>query len=270
MTGQSLELGRRAFGPQIADVVREARELIGWTQRELAERARTSHTTIWRLEHASSNHLDLAAIERVLSALGVRATLQMDARHLEDRRRQQDGVHARLTGFVARRLERVGWLTRTEVPIGDGVPRGWIDLLAFRQADAALVVEESKSDIVDMGGLQRSVAFYEREASAAARALGWRPRHVVVVVVVLDSVAVARRLIENRDIARRAFPERADELGSWIDDPAATRPRGWAMAMADPASRRSRWLLPTPLHSTRRTLAYANYADAAARLRARR
>ena len=86
-------------------------------------------------------------------------------------------VHAQVNGTVARRLERCGWRTATEVlDRRRTTPRGWIDLLAFREADRALLVEETKTDIPDMGGLQRSVAFYERTALSAARRLGWRPR----------------------------------------------------------------------------------------------
>lgn len=109
---------------QLADVVSEARRLIGWSQRELARRAQTSQATIWRIERGRSEHLDLLATERVLAALGIRATLQLEARHLADRRRQQDAVHAQINGYVARRLEQDAWRPATEVTIGDGVPRG--------------------------------------------------------------------------------------------------------------------------------------------------
>ncbi len=270
MTNPTVALRRHGFAGQLADLVREARALIGWSQRELAARAKTSHTTVWRIECGSAHHLDLAAVERVLTALGIRANLQLDARHLADRRRQHDAVHARLTGYVARRLERAGWDTRTEVPIGIGAPRGWIDLLAFREADLALLVEESKTELEDMGAIQRSVAFYEREAVAAARHVGWYPRSVVVALCVLDSSAVARRLVENRDLARRAFAGSASLLQAWVDQPGLPRPHGWTAAMVDPARRQRDWLKPTPTSSARRSFAYVDYADAAARLGRRR
>src|SRR4051794_5276400 len=137
MSDVTLELGHRALGLQLADVVRDARLLIGWSQRELASRASTSQPMISRLETGQTATLDLAVVERVLVALGFRGRLQLDDRHLGDRRRQRDPVHARLTGTIARRLERCGWQVATEVPIGEGAPRGWIDLLAFRAADRA-------------------------------------------------------------------------------------------------------------------------------------
>jgi ribosome-binding protein aMBF1 (putative translation factor) len=267
MQDPRLALGR-GFAGTIADVVREARRLVGWSQRELAIRARTSQTMISRIERASVSTLDALVVERVLAALGIRAALDLDARHLEDRRRQRDAVHARLTGAVARYLEREGWRTATEVPLGDGAPRGWIDLLAFRATDRALLVEESKTEILDLGALQRSLAFYEREAWRAARQLGWRPALAVVLCAVLDTDAVARRVVENRDIVSRAFPGSVPVAAAWLRDPAAAMPGGWVLGMVDPAVRGRSWLRSTPLAGRRRAHAYGHYAEAAARLRA--
>ncbi len=270
MPDTTIDFSRRGFAAQLADVVRDARVLVGWTQRELAQRARTSQATVWRLESGRADHLDLLVVERALRALGIRASLGLDARHLADRRRQVDAVHARVVGFVARRLERDGWRTTTEVPLGDGVPRGWIDLLAFREADAALLVDETKTEIPDLGALGRSLAFYEREAWAAARSLGWAPRRAVVLVTALDSAAIGKRLADNRELAARMFPAPVDGIAAWLADPGCEPPRGWALGVVDPASRRAIWLRLTTLGFRRRAPAYADYADAAVRLRRRR
>ncbi len=261
-----IALQERGFAIELAEIVRDARGLVGWTQRELAARANTSQTAICRIERARSDTLDTLVVERVLAALGIRTALQLDARHLEDRRRQRDGVHARITGYIARRLDRAGWQVASEVWVGDGAPRGWIDLLAFRPVDRALLVEETKTDIPDMGGLQRSCAFYEREATAAARRLGWNAARVVVLVVALDSEVVHRRLADARDLVTRAFPGPVGATASWLADPARAVPRGWTLGTADPASRRGEWLRPTLLGARRSRPAYTSYADAAARL----
>jgi len=266
MPDASIELGPRGFAGQLGAVVREARTLIGWSQRDLARRAHTTQTLVCRLERGRLEHLDLLVAERVLAELGIRARLQLDARHLADRRRQLDAVHAFLTGYIARRLRRLGWLIALEVALGEGAPRGWIDLLAFRPADGALLVEETKTDIPDMGALQRSLAFYEREAVAAARRLGWEPRRVVVAAIALDSATIGRRLADNRDVVAAAFPESVERLVGWLTDPAQKPPRGWVLAMADPAIRGAAWLRPTLLGSRRRPPAYTGYPDAAARL----
>ncbi len=261
---QQLVIDRRGFAPQLGAVVREARGLVGWSQRELADRARTSHTSVWRIETCRGD-LDLLVVERILAALGLRATLSIDDRALLDRRRQADGVHARLNGYVARRLGRLGWAVATEAAIGGDVPRGWIDTLAFRAADRSLLVEETKTELDDLGRIQRSVAFYEREAAAAAKRLGWTPRRVVALVVALDTAVVARRLADARDAAQLAFPASVDGTVTWLREPAATMPTGWTLAVADPARRGDPWLLPSALASRRRPT-YLDYRDAAGRL----
>jgi transcriptional regulator with XRE-family HTH domain len=267
MVDGNLSLGS-GLAAGLADVVREARRLIGWSQRDLAARAQTSQTMVSRIERAKVSTLDALVVERVLTALGIRGALALNGRHLDDRRRQRDAVHVRLTGAVARHLERDGWQTATEVLLGDGAPRGWIDLLAFRPADRSLLIEESKTEILDLGALQRSLSFYEREAWAAARHLDWRPLRAVVLCAALDSEAVARRLLENRDIVSRTFAAPVLAIAAWLRDPDQAAPRNWALGMVDPAVRGRQWLRQSPVGGHRRAHAYANYAEAAVRLRA--
>jgi transcriptional regulator with XRE-family HTH domain len=261
-----VHLGARSFALQLGELVRESRLLAGWTQRELAARASVSQSVVCRVETSRAEVLDLLVVERILAALGMRAQLDIEGRHLGDRRRQRDGVHARCNGYQAGRLERDGWLTATEVEVGKEAPRGWIDLLAYRPTDRALIVDETKTEIPDMGALQRQVAFYMREAIAVANRLGWRPTRVVALVVALDTAAIADRLRQNRDLVRRAFPSPVDRMSAWIADPSAPAPFGWTLATCDPASRRVSWLRPTTLGTRRLPVAYADYADAARRL----
>ena len=135
------------------------------------------------------------AAGRFLAALGMTCDLTIRDLHLRDRERQVDVVHSVMNGFIARRLQRWSWLPVLEAQIGDLVPRGWIDLIAYREVDRSLLVEETKSDIPDMGGLQRSVSFYQSMAWEVARGLDWKPARIAVLVVALDSETVAGRLV---------------------------------------------------------------------------
>ncbi|MEI7742512.1 MAG: helix-turn-helix transcriptional regulator [Chloroflexota bacterium] len=266
MADTSIDLDRDRLGPWLAGLVRSSRTLAGWTQEELAKRAETSQATIWRIETDQSGRLDLAVALRVLTALGIRVSLDANLRHLSDRRRQADAVHAVVNGFSVRRYERLDFETASEVLIGRDAPRGWIDLLAYRRADRSLVVQETKTELPDMGGLQRSLAFYEREAPFAARRLGWDPVQLAVIVVALDTDVVGERLRTNRDVIARAFPSPAVATLDWLIDPARPAPTGWTFALADPATRGARWLRAPLLGAGHRTPPYADYADAARRL----
>lgn len=266
MSSNILHLDDAWLPEQLGRVVAEARNLIRWSQAELAERADTSQPTISRLESGAGTVLDLRVVGRVLKALGIRSTLSLDAPHLRDRARQHDPVHARLVAYVAKRLEREGWDVATEVQIGDPDPKGWIDLLAFRRVDRAGLVGEVKADLPDLGALQRQVAFYGRAAAWAARPLGWRLERSAVLVACLHSRALAGRLGDNRDLIHRGFPTAAAEMEAWIRSPAARCPAAPGLAMVDPLSRRARWLRAAPLDARRSSPAYRDYADAAARI----
>jgi transcriptional regulator with XRE-family HTH domain len=266
MTPTRIDLTPLDLAASIGGVIRSNRLLVGWSQRHLADLAGTSQAMIWRLETAQPGPIGVDVTERVLAALGLRATLELNDLALQDRQRQRDGVHAVLNGFVARRLTRHAWVAPTEVLVGVGRPRGWIDLLGYREEDRALLVEETKCDLPDMGGLQRRLAFYAREARAVAAGLGWHPRRVVVLVVGLDTASMGARLADNRDLIRQSFPAPIDEVARWLADPSARPPSGWAFALADPAVRGERWLRPVPLGARRRPPAYVDYADAARRL----
>ena len=218
---------------------------------------------MWRLETGQPGPVDLAVVERALGVLGLRVTLGIDDRHLRDRERQRDGVHARLNGYAGRRVLRDGWdAVESEVQIGTDRPRGWIDTLGYREADRSLLVEETKADIPDMGDLQRQFGFHMREAREVAESLGWRPRRVVG----LDSEALAARVGANRQLVAEAFPASVTGTAAWLRDPTLPPPAGWTLALADPLFRGDRWLRGVPGLVRRRPSAYRDYRDAAVRL----
>ncbi len=250
---------------QLADLVRTARTQIGWTQDELADRAHTSQTKIWRMEHAQAGALDLETLDRVLTELGFRVLLEVDGRHLVARTEQRDLVHAALLGVLASRLRRAGWEVATEVPTGASAPTGWLDLLAFRRADSALALGEVKTALPDIGGLQRQIAFYQREAAWAARRQGWLRESLTTLVACLDSADVATSLVANKLVLAPAFPGDPRALESWLRAPGASRPIGPTLCAVDLAPRRHRLdLRLTALSGRRSPPAYAGYAEAAA------
>lgn len=227
-----------------------------------------SQSFVSRFERGERVAVTLDSVARLFDALGIRAEMQAELPVVNGDRRQVDVVHAWACGYVGRRLRGLGWDVRHEVEVGTGRFRGWIDVLGYRPSDRSLLINECKTDIVDVGAIQRSTSWYEREAWAAARRLGWRPVRTVVVLLLLDSAQIEARLRENRQLFESSFPGRAVELAPWIERP-GPRPPAHCMALIDPASRGQRWIRPSRLDGRRARSRYAGYADAAGRLTAR-
>ena len=244
-----------------------ARTTLGWSRDELALRSGTSHTTIARFERDASG-IALGTAGRILDALGAR--VELDPPILSTRIEQRDAAHASCVEFVRRRLARSGFVVATEVEIGNERGRGWIDVLAFHPASGALFLDEVKSELRDVGALQRQIGWYEREVWRAAASLGWRGRVLVRAVTVLFTAANDAAVRSNAGLYGSAFPLRAADLQRLLDDPGSIADRpARALALIDPLSRRRVWLRPTMSDGRRSPPPYADYADFMRHLRTR-
>lgn len=239
--------------------IRALRMAIGWSQADLARRARMSQPTVSAVERGRVGDVTFETAWRLLVALGARASLAIEPPYLGDRTRQTDAAHARCTSHVGRRLERAGWLVAREVEVGGGRSRGWIDVLAYHPRTGLVLVVEVKTELHDLGRIERTLGWYEREAWASARRLGWRPRRVVGMLLILATEANEDRLRSNREALDGGFPVRAVALGRAVDDgDVAFDGRG--LAMIDPRSRRRVWLRPARIDGRRSPAPYADYA----------
>jgi hypothetical protein len=205
-----------------------------------------------------------------MEAMGGRLVVDAAQPFLGDRERQRDAGHLRCATYGARRLELDGWLVATEVEVGGDRSRGWIDLLAFHPPTRTLLVIEIKTELHDLGAIERSLGWYQREAWSVARRLGWRPARVVGSLLVLATEANDRRIRENSGSLRRAYPLRWRALASIVGAAADPPTPGWALAMLDPRSRRADWLRPTAVDGRRSPAPYADYVDFLARTQPRK
>jgi transcriptional regulator with XRE-family HTH domain len=252
----------------IVRAVIAARTTLGWSQRRLAKSVGVSQTLVSRFERREPAAVSIEAAERMFDALGIRAQLQADLPVIHGERLQVDLVHAWACGYVGRRLTALGWEVRHEAEVGHGRYRGWIDVLGYRPKDRSLLVNECKTDLLDIGAIQRATSWYEREAWTAARRFGWRPVRTVVFLLLLDSAEVEARLRTNRPLLETSFPGRSAQIGRWIEQPGPAPPSR-CLAMIDPAGRGQRWLRPSRIDGRRTRSRYENYADAAGRLTTR-
>lgn len=245
----------------VGTAVKTLRTTIGWSQRELGRRARVSQSMVCLVERGELGDLTFSTAATLLGAMGARLVIDVDAPYLADRARQRDPAHARLGSYVAARLRRAGWETRAEVEVGGDRSRGWIDLLAFHPASGVLLVIEIKTEIRDLGQIERGLGWYEREAWAAARRFGWRPTREIGCLLLLATDANDLRLGANRPSIDLGFPMRARHLGPVLVGGAPPSEKGRVIAMIDPRSRRRSWVGTLRIDGRRSPAPYLDYAD---------
>ena len=135
------------------------------------------------------------------------------------------------------------------------------NVLAYRPDHRLLLVVEIKTEIRDLGAIERTLGWYEREAWAAARRLGWRPRKVVGCLFLLATEMNEARIADNQAAFSAGFPIRATELRRIMSNDAPPDHGGRAMALIDPRSRRQQWLRPSRLDGRPTPAPYVDYAD---------
>ena len=260
-----------AYNPQmetpptraVATAVRDLRRALGWTQADLAKRAGVSQSLVSAVECVSLGDLTFGTALRLLEAMGARLTVGIDRPFLANQGRQRDPAHSACATYVARRMIAAGWTVAREVEVGGDRSRGWIDLLAHHPSGILLVIE-IKTEIHDLGALERTLGWYEREAWMAARRWGWRPRVVLGGVILLATDANDTTLRENSASIGLGFPIRSRELFAVVAEGRLER-RARFVAMIDPRSRRAAWLRPTALDGRRTPAPYADYTSYLAR-----
>jgi transcriptional regulator with XRE-family HTH domain len=240
--------------------LRVIRLSIGLPQRGLAKRIRRSQGFVSLVEHGRVTRLSIAEADAICDALGATLILGVEAPILVAGARQRDAAHARCVAYVARRLASDGWIVRREVMIGPRDRPGWIDILAFDPASSVLLVIEIKTELVDIGGLERQLGWYQREARRACRDLDWAPNAVVPCALVLSTGSNDDRMRANAESLRQVFPLRWRDLIRVIrrKGPAGG---GWALAVIDPRSRVHDWCRPTVLDGRRSAPPYARLGD---------
>ncbi|HEY7590022.1 MAG TPA: helix-turn-helix transcriptional regulator [Candidatus Limnocylindrales bacterium] len=250
----------------MAHTVRNAREAMGWSRRELATRADVSRQLVDRVESGTVTP-SFQTVGRLFAPLGIDSELVSRAPFLIDGTRQRDPVHSTCGAYGRRRLEKAGLPVHREVEIAHGRSHGWIDLLAFEPVTGTVLVIEIKTQLDDLGRIERVLTWYEREAWNAARKFGWRPRRIRVWLVVLATEVVEERILENRAALAQSFPVRADTMSAWLRNPTQPLPAGRGLALVDPRSKRRSWLIRCRVDGRRSPAPYRDYADFMARRR---
>lgn len=259
---RAIDAPARHLLERIASTIRDARLGRRWSQRRLAQASGCSQSMISRIERRAVRNLSIGTLVRILRVLDVDYDLRLmpprfEAPPIRDR------AHARCVAWVAGRLKRSGFLVATEVEVGGGRWRGFVDVLAMHPSARLLLVIEVKTEIDDIGAIDRQLGSYVEVAWPAANGLGWRPRGATGLLVLLATRDSDRRLQEHRGYFDRGFALRARELHEIFGVPGRKLPaRGdRGLAMIDPASRRRNWLMPTAIDGRRTPARYLDRRD---------
>ena len=213
------------------------------------------------MERGLAVGLAFDAVSRALDAMGARLIVTVDAPLLIAPSRQKDPAHARMSGYVVAHLRRAGWHTMTEVEVGGDRSRGWIDVLAFEPERRALLVIELKTEIHDLGQIERTLGWYEREAWSAARRSGWRPSNARGWLLLLATEANDTRIAENRISIDTGFPLRSRHLVAILEGSTSIPAEGRGVATIDPRSRRRAWCRPLRIDGRWTRAPYEDYRD---------
>ncbi len=246
------------FSGSVGAAVRASRNERGWSQARLAAESGVPQTVVSSIERATHENPPLETVKRLCLALDADLTVEIRPARIVGKSDQRDPAHAACVAATRRILERAGWTTASEVEIVTGRARGFIDLIAFDAASRRLLVIEVKTDIRDVGALERQVGWYVRESRTAALRLGWQPRTVSGVVVCLATAAVDAAVLVNRDELAAAFPIRGRAVRAVVVGGASIDRRG--MVLIDPIRRGTAGLMTFAADGRRTPLPYRDYA----------
>lgn len=199
--------------------IRALRRRAGWTQAELGRRARTSATSVSRLERGRAAGLSVRALERVVEALGARLTIRVLWQG-EGLDRLLDVDHASIVELVCRDLVATGWEIVPEATFQVGSERGSIDILGFHRSAGILLVIEVKTVVPDLQSMLSTMDRKVRLAPRVALGRGWQPRTVARILVFPHDRTARRRVASFGATFDAAVPARTTEVKRWLRAPA--------------------------------------------------
>jgi transcriptional regulator with XRE-family HTH domain len=216
-------------------LVRVLRHSRAWRQVDLATRAGVGSTVVSNLERGQLGPMTIATIRSILGVFGL--SLEVSVRGLgADEDRILDRRHAELLGACAAWLKGLGWQTRAEVSYSEYGERGSIDLLAWRDIDAMILVIEIKTELASIESTLRKLDEKARLGPTIASRLGWRPATVSRLLVLPNDRTQRRRVDAHVSVLGDAYPTRGRAAKAWCRTPSG--PISGLIYLTEPGVRR--------------------------------
>jgi transcriptional regulator with XRE-family HTH domain len=204
---------------RLGRIVRVLRHRLSLRQTDVARRVGVTQDVVSRIERGLLNGISLGRLRSVLAVFGAELVVFVRWRG-GDLDRVLDERHASMVEAMLRRLVLADWEVHPEVSYSSFGERGSIDLLAWHAASRTLLVIEMKTELTSVEEtLRKHDAKARLAAAVASERFGWRPLHVVRLLV-LPEHRTARRHIDNHaGTFSRVYPLRGFELRRWLADP---------------------------------------------------
>lgn len=133
-----------------------------------------------------------------------------------------DASHSAVVAASIALMQRRGWDAHPEVSYSIFGERGSIDILAAREMERAVVVEEAKAEIGSLEGTIRKLdekTRLVRERICLER-FGWAPSAVGRLLVLPDTDTARRAVARHAVVLDPAFPARGPIVRRWLQVPA--------------------------------------------------
>lgn len=204
---------------RVAALLRAVRLRLAWRQEDVGVRAGVDQTTISLIERGLFDHLTLAKLRRVASALEVQLPFEPRWRGGESAR-LLDGAHARLVDVAVHVMRTHGWFAAVEFTFNHYGERGSVDIIGWHESTRALLVIEVKSRLLD---LQDLVSSLDRKVRVVpqllARERSWRAAVVGRLLVLPETSGQRKAVARHAATFGSAFPGRSREVQRWLRHP---------------------------------------------------
>ena len=205
---------------RLGSAIRSVRRRKGWSQEELARKAKISQPSVSRLERGHLGPMRLDDIRRVAAALDIRIDIYGRWR-AGDLDRLLNAKHSELHELVALWFadELPEWVLAPEVSFSIYGERGVIDILAWHEPTRSLLVIELKTAIADVNEMLGTFDRKKRLAAQVARERGWEPMTVSAWLIVSDTRTNRRRHDAHMAAIRNALPDGTWAIRRWLRRP---------------------------------------------------
>jgi transcriptional regulator with XRE-family HTH domain len=212
---------------RVGAAIRAVRLRRGLRQSDVAALAGVSPSTVSLVERGHLAGLTLGTVRAVARALDVWVPLEPRWRGA-DLPRLLDERHAALVGGVVQRLRALGWEVRVEYSFSWRGERGSVDVLAWLESRAALLIVEVKTQVVDVQELLSTLDRKRRLVPAIVAGESGRREQAVGCLVVLPEETRARAAVARHSaIFAAALPSRNVEVRRWLQTPAVKMAGIW-------------------------------------------